>query len=145
NRSAVQPLAGMQIASDNRYEVTASFKARGLVPSACAITGSEVEITVESMFSMNKAVATISGTMRSEGDDSILGGYRLLRHSACRPVSHLPPIRQSHASRFAASSTMLRSEYFLTSRSSLRNPTSFCCLRLFCSALRSGVPFGSRY
>ena len=75
NRSAVQPLAGMHIASDNRYEVTASFKASGSVPSAWAIAGSEVEITVESMFSMNNAVATISGTIRSEGNGCIIGGY----------------------------------------------------------------------
>ena len=45
--------------------MTASFSASGLVPSARAIAGSEVEMTVESMFSMNSAVATISGTMRS--------------------------------------------------------------------------------
>ena len=31
----------------------------------CAIAGSDVAITVESMFSMNKATATISGTTRS--------------------------------------------------------------------------------
>jgi len=55
-----------------------------LVPSACAIAGSDVEITVESMFSMNNAVATISGTIRSEGGDSILGGYRLLEHDVRR-------------------------------------------------------------
>jgi len=30
------------------------------------------------MFSMNNAVATISGTTRSEGGDCILGGYRLV-------------------------------------------------------------------
>jgi hypothetical protein len=51
--------------------VTASFKVSGLVPSASAIAGSDVEMTVESMFSMNSAVATISGRMRSEGGDSI--------------------------------------------------------------------------
>ncbi len=64
-RSAVQPLAGIKMASDNRYDVTASFSASGLVPSARAIAGSDVAITVESMLSMNRAVATIKGTMRS--------------------------------------------------------------------------------
>jgi hypothetical protein len=34
------------------------------VPISAAIAGSEVAITVESMFSMNRATATISGTMR---------------------------------------------------------------------------------
>ena len=63
-RSAVQPLAGMQMASDSRYDVTASFNASGLVPSARAIAGSDVAMTVESMFSMNSAVAMISGTIR---------------------------------------------------------------------------------
>jgi len=60
-RSAVQPLAGMNTASDNRYEVMASFSVSGLVPISAAIAGSEVAITVESMFSMNRAVATMSG------------------------------------------------------------------------------------
>src|ERR1700676_3573565 len=64
-RSAVQPLAGMKTASDNRYEVIASFNVSGLVPISAAIAGSEVAITVESMFSMNRAVATMSGIRRS--------------------------------------------------------------------------------
>ncbi len=64
-RSAVQPLAGMNTASDNRYEVMASFSVSGLVPISAAIAGSDVAITVESMFSMNRAVATISGIRRS--------------------------------------------------------------------------------
>jgi hypothetical protein len=55
----------MKMASAKRYEVTASLSASGLVPSANAIAGSDVEITVESMFSMNSATATISGTTRS--------------------------------------------------------------------------------
>src|SRR3981189_530449 len=63
-RSAVQPLAGMKTASDNRYEVIASFNVSGLVPISAAIAGSEVAITVESMFSMNRAVATMSGIRR---------------------------------------------------------------------------------
>ena len=64
-RSAVQPLAGMNTASDSRYEVMASFSVSGLVPISAAIAGSEVAITVESMFSMNRAVATMSGIRRS--------------------------------------------------------------------------------
>src|SRR2546423_4180378 len=64
-RSAVQPLAGMKTASDNRYEVMASFSVSGLVPISAAIAGSEVAMTVESMFSMNRAVATIRGIRRS--------------------------------------------------------------------------------
>ncbi len=43
----------------------ASFSVSGLVPISAAIAGSEVAITVESMFSMNRAVATISGIRRS--------------------------------------------------------------------------------
>ena len=46
-RSAVQPLAGMNTASDSRYEVIASFSVSGLVPISAAIAGSEVAITVE--------------------------------------------------------------------------------------------------
>src|ERR1700710_2011120 len=64
-RSAVQPLAGMNTASDKRYEVIASFNVSGLVPISAAIAGSEVAMTVESMFSMNRAVATMSGIRRS--------------------------------------------------------------------------------
>src|SRR5229473_342617 len=54
NRSAVQPLIGMNTASESRYEVTASLSARGLVP-----------ISVESRFSMNSATATMRATRRS--------------------------------------------------------------------------------
>src|SRR5437763_14263486 len=43
----------------------ASLSVRGLVPISAAIAGSDVAITVESMFSMNRAVATISGIRRS--------------------------------------------------------------------------------
>src|SRR5260221_675577 len=64
-RSAVQSLAGINTASDIRYEVMASFSVRGLAPISAAIAGSEVAITVESMFSMNRAVATMSGIRRS--------------------------------------------------------------------------------
>src|SRR3954464_14572113 len=65
NRSAVQPEAGMNTASDSRYDVIASFNVSGLVPISAAIAGSDVAITVESMFSMNNAAATISGIRRS--------------------------------------------------------------------------------
>src|ERR1700737_2150766 len=64
-RSAVQPLAGMNTASDSRYEGMASFNVSGLVRVSAAIAGSEVAMTVESMFSMNRAVATMSGIRRS--------------------------------------------------------------------------------
>src|SRR5579862_569699 len=43
----------------------ASLSASGLAPMSAAIAGREVAITVESMFSMNSATATISGTIRS--------------------------------------------------------------------------------
>src|SRR5712675_1128814 len=88
-RSAVQPLAGINTASDNKYDVMASLSVSGLVPMSAAIAGSEVAITVESMFSMNRAVATISGIRRclsigirwnggGRGEASPLS-YRLLR------------------------------------------------------------------
>src|SRR5215212_1462127 len=64
-RSAVHPLAGIKTASDNRYDVIASFRVSGLVPMSAAIAGSEVAMTVESMFSMNRAVATMRGIRRS--------------------------------------------------------------------------------
>src|ERR1700733_4667533 len=43
----------------------ASLSSSGLDPISAAMAGSEVDITVESMFSMNSATATISGTRRS--------------------------------------------------------------------------------
>ena len=46
--------------------------ASGSVPKARAIAGSEVAITVESMFSMNNATATMSGTTRSYELDGVL-------------------------------------------------------------------------
>jgi ABC-type uncharacterized transport system permease subunit len=42
----------------------------GSSPRSAAIAGSDVAITVESMFSMNSAAATISGTMRLTVDAS---------------------------------------------------------------------------
>jgi len=55
----------MKTASDSRYEVIASFSVSGLVPISAAMAGSEVAMTVESMFSINRAVATMSGIRRS--------------------------------------------------------------------------------
>jgi len=45
--------------------VIANFSVSGLVPISAAMAGREVAMTVESMFSMNKAAATISGIRRS--------------------------------------------------------------------------------
>lgn len=42
----------------------ASLSVSGLVPMSAAMAYSEVAITVESMFSMKRAVATISGMTR---------------------------------------------------------------------------------
>src|SRR5579871_1194194 len=42
----------------------ASLSVSGLVPMSAAIAGSDVAITVESMFSMKRAVATMSGIRR---------------------------------------------------------------------------------
>ncbi len=70
NRSATQPLTGMNTASDSRYVVNASFSAIGSVPRSVAMAGSDVESTVESMFSMNSAQATISGNSR----EGFMGG-----------------------------------------------------------------------
>ena len=72
-RSATQPLTGMKIANASMYVVSASFSATGSTPRSAAICGSEVEIAVESMFSMNRAVAMISGSRRC-GDKSCGGG-----------------------------------------------------------------------
>src|SRR5689334_25025173 len=60
-RSATQPLIGMNTARLTRYDVSASLSASGFSPMSAAIAGSDVVITVESMFSMNSAQATISG------------------------------------------------------------------------------------
>ena len=81
----------------------ASFSVRGLVPISAAIAGSEVAITVESMFSMNRAVATMSGIRRSlfmknrceKGGGGSWGcitpwSGRLLRN----PANHLNPALQ---------------------------------------------------
>ena len=59
----------------------ASLSASGLVPMSAAIAGSEVAITVESMFSMNRATATISGTMRSRNMEGAAAGSWVMRVS----------------------------------------------------------------
>jgi hypothetical protein len=91
-RSAVQPLAGMNMASDSKYEVMASFSVSGLVPMSAAIAGSEVAITVESMFSMNRAVATMSGIRRSlfmeiRGEKWKGAGGGLYHHIAAQAIA----------------------------------------------------------
>jgi len=83
-RSAVQPLTGMKTASESRYEVTASLSASGLVPISAAIAGSDVAITVESMFSMNRATATISGTMGFAVNGAVSAMGRNLRRSCAK-------------------------------------------------------------
>ena len=56
----------------------ASLSSSGLDPISAAIAGSDVAMTVESMFSMNNATATMSGTTRSyEPGCCVLKGYRL--------------------------------------------------------------------
>jgi hypothetical protein len=52
----------------------ASLSASGLVPISAAIAGSEGAMTVESMFSMNSATATMSGTMRARSRESGAAG-----------------------------------------------------------------------
>ena len=54
----------------------------GSVPMSAAIAGSEVAITVESMFSMNSAHATISGTRRS----GVMGGHARIGLSVVQPI-----------------------------------------------------------
>src|ERR1700761_1910968 len=61
NRSAIHPETGMKTARLTRYDVRASFMARGLSPSEVPIIGSEVAMTVESICSMKSAQATMSG------------------------------------------------------------------------------------
>src|SRR4051794_345487 len=67
NRSAIQPLAGMNTARLRRYDEIARLRRIGFSPSDRAIAGKAVASTVESRFSMNSAVATISGTRIGRG------------------------------------------------------------------------------
>ncbi len=59
-RSAIRPLAGMNIASVSRYEVSAMFICSGSAPKLRAMVGSAVASTVPSNCSMNIALATIN-------------------------------------------------------------------------------------
>src|SRR3569623_1827724 len=52
----------MKTARLARYAVSANFRATGATPNSFAIAGSEVASTVESMFSMNRAQATMKGS-----------------------------------------------------------------------------------
>src|SRR6185369_6348394 len=99
-RSAVQPLAGMNTASESRYDVTASLSASGLAPMSAAIAGSDVAMIVESMFSMNSATAMMRGTRRSRlmrgpgrrrfsSPDHRKGTLRAAH--ACLDISRVPP------------------------------------------------------
>src|SRR5262249_62302310 len=63
--SAVHPLAGMNIARDNRYDVTASLSAR-VVRISATIAESEVAITRIHVFH-EEAAAIMSGTIRLPG------------------------------------------------------------------------------
>src|SRR6185437_4518747 len=80
NRSANQPLAGMNTATLKRYAVIARLRRIGSSSIACAMLGSAVEMIVESRFSMNSAQATIIGIRNWRGgrgiDDFVLGGER---------------------------------------------------------------------
>src|SRR6266545_3940390 len=69
----------------------ASLSDSGLVPMSAAIAGSEVAITVESMFSMNRATATISGTMRLESME-IWSPF-----DCCRTVTEMGPALATRA------------------------------------------------
>src|SRR5271156_752956 len=56
---------------------------------ARAMAGSEVAITVESMFSMNSATATISGTTRSFNFDGMCGLLAFRRAGFLKPLQTL--------------------------------------------------------
>jgi hypothetical protein len=63
-RSAMRPLAGMNIAKVSRYAVNAIFICNGSVSKLRAMVGSAVARTVPSSCSMNIALATIIRTVR---------------------------------------------------------------------------------
>ena len=62
-RSAIRPLAGMNIARVSRYDVSATFMRSGSTWKVRAIVGSAVARTVPSSCSMNMALATIISTV----------------------------------------------------------------------------------
>src|SRR6185369_2381448 len=67
----------------------ASFSVSGLVPMSAAIAGSDVAITVESMFSMNRAVATMSGMRRclSMGRGGAAGQFGLYHPTVMEAIA----------------------------------------------------------
>ena len=65
HRSASLPLAGMNIASVGKLDVSAMFMRSGSVWKLAAMVGSAVASTVPSSCSMNIALATISATVRA--------------------------------------------------------------------------------
>ncbi len=64
NRSAAQPLAGINTDRLIKYEVRATLICSGSAWKLFAIAGRPVAITVESRFCMNKALATITAVSR---------------------------------------------------------------------------------
>src|SRR5919109_1525353 len=57
---------------------------------SAAIAGNDVAITVESMFSMNRATATISGTMRLVGMPHVTESARASTSGHCVQLSAAP-------------------------------------------------------
>ena len=62
----------MNTASVSMYEVSASLRTIGSSWRSCAIAGNEVEMTVPSMFSMNRAVAMMKAVRTAER----MGGFQ---------------------------------------------------------------------
>src|SRR3954454_20481569 len=75
NRSAIQPLTGMNTAKLSRYAVITRLSRSGVSPRLFAIAGIATAIIVESSPSIKKAQPTISGmTMRSRGSAVVGNG-----------------------------------------------------------------------
>src|SRR5215213_10256856 len=75
NRSAIQPLTGMNTARLSRYTVITRLSRSGVSPRLFPIAGIATAIIVESRPSMKKAQPTISGiTMRSRGSAAVGNG-----------------------------------------------------------------------
>src|SRR5439155_1853876 len=88
NRSAIQPLTGMNTARLNRYVVITRLRRSGLSPRLRAIAGIDTAIIVESSPSMKKAQPTTSGIRtRSRGWEAVGNGApaSLTRSSGRRP------------------------------------------------------------
>ena len=60
NRSAIQPLEGMKIASVSRYADIPMLRLTAFSWNDCAICGSAVAITLPSSISMKNAQATVN-------------------------------------------------------------------------------------